>query len=168
MSERSREDQERLEHAAFKQLVWALAPGEPDEYDTIVDGVHAVIEEHRELEERVAELEGLVDPDPGSTAYQQLTKAQKVHRVRSALVEEAEKSGGRAALKYDDVKWLFDGHPSAGHCYDLMGRAADMDGFAYDRPNGDGGQKRVRVNLDGVNDLDRFHAVNNGSLEEGR
>jgi len=167
MSDRSREDQERLEHAAFKQLVWALAPGEPDEYDTIVDGVHAAVEERRELEERVAELEGLVDPDPGSTSYEQLTKPQKVHRVRSALVEEAEKRGGRAALQYDEVKWLFDGHPSAGHCYDLMERAADMDGFAYDRPSGDGGQKRVRVNLDGVNDLDRFHAVNNGSPEEG-
>lgn len=167
MSERSPEEEEMLDHAALRKLIWTLAPGEPEDYDTIVGAVRAVIDERQELEARVAELEGLVDPDPGATAYQQLTKAQKVHRVRSALVEEAEKSGGRAALKYDDVKWLFDGHPSAGHCYDLMERAADMDGFAYDRPAGDGGQKRVRVNLDGVNDLDRFHAVNNGSTEEG-
>ncbi|MEZ3163270.1 hypothetical protein ABNG03_00140 [Halorubrum sp. RMP-47] len=159
---------EALDHAAFRQLVWGLVDGDSSEYDTIVEAVHEIVEENQQLRERVAELEGLVDPDPGATDYQQLTKPQKVSRVRSALVEEAEKRGGRAALQYDDVKWLFDGYPSAGHCYDLMERAADLDGFAYDRPSGDGGQKRVRVNLDGVNDLERFHAVNNGSAEEDR
>lgn len=159
---------EALDHAALRQLVWGLAPGEAEDYDTIIQAVHEIVDENQELRERVAELEELVDPDPGATEYSQLTKPQKVSRVRAALVEEAEKRGGRAALHYDDVKWLFDGHPSAGHCYDLMERAAEMDGFAYDQPSGDGGQKRVRVNLDGVNDLERFHAVNNGSTEEGR
>lgn len=159
---------EALDHAAFRQLVFGLASGEAEDYDTIVEAVREIVAENQRLREEVAELQELVDPDPGATEYQQLTKPQKVSRVRSALVEEAEKRGGRAALHYDDVKWLFDGHPSAGHCYDLMERAAELDGFAYDRPSGDGGQKRVRVNLDGVNDLDRFHAVNNGSIEEGR
>ncbi|RLM67655.1 hypothetical protein [Halorubrum sp. Atlit-26R] len=162
------EASEALDHAAIRQLIYGLASGDPEDYDNIVDAVHEVVEENRRLREEVAELQELVDPDPGATEYQQLTKPQKVSRVRSALVEEAEKRGGRAALHYDDVKWLFDGHPSAGHCYDLMERAADMDGFAYDRPSGEGGQKRVRVNLDGVNDLERFHAVNNRSTEEGR
>lgn len=159
---------EALDHAALRQLVWGLAPSDAEDYDTIIQAVHEIVDENQELRERVAELEELVDPDPGATEYSQLTKPQKVSRVRAALVEEAEKRGGRAALHYDDVKWLFDGHPSAGHCYDLMERAAEMDGFAYDQPSGDGGQKRVRVNLDGVNDLERFHAVNNGSTEEGR
>lgn len=52
--------QHALEHAAFKQLVWALAPGDSEDYENIVQGVHAAIEEHRDLQERVSELEGLV------------------------------------------------------------------------------------------------------------
>lgn len=116
--------------------------------------------------ERLADLEQLVDPDPGSIRYEQLSKEQKVYRVRKALVEDAARSGGTAALHYDDVKWLFDGHPSPGHCYDLMKRAAELDGFAYDTPNGEGGQKRIRVNLDGVNDETLVHAANNVSTEE--
>lgn len=112
------------------------------------------------LEERVAELEELVDPDPGATAYEMLTRPQKVHHVRKKLVEMADRQDGKAQLKYRDVKMLFDGYPSAGHCYDLMERAADLDGYAYDEAGGSG-EKRIRVNLADVNDDTLVHVVNN-------
>jgi len=115
-----------------------------------------------ELEGRLAELESLVDPDPGSTEYEQLTKAQKVRKLRVALLEQAENSNrGIAQMKYKDVMWLFDGHPSAGHCYDLMERAAEIEGYAYDAAGNGDGDKRVRVESDAVNDERLFHAVNN-------
>lgn len=113
------------------------------------------------LRERIGHIEELVDPDPGATEYHQLTKPQKVHRLRRTLTEQAAtQRNGKARMTYREVMMLFDGHPSAGHCYDLMERAAELDGFAYDTP-GDGGQKRVRVKIDGVNDETLLHAVNN-------
>lgn len=114
------------------------------------------------LEDRIAALEQLVDPDPGAVDYDQLTRPQKIYRVRRALVERAATNGGTASMQYDDVMWLFDGHPSAGHCYNLMERAATLDGFAYDEAGNGRGQKRIRVVLDGVNDERLLHAVNNG------
>jgi hypothetical protein len=105
----------------------------------------------------------IVDPDPSARDYARLTKQQKVHRVRRTLVEEAARSDGTARLRYKDVKWLFDGQPSTGHCYDLMEVAANLDGFVYDTPGGSGGQKRVRVNLDAVNDETLVHAANNAT-----
>lgn len=127
-----------------------------------------LIEEQREeleqLRDRVAELEEIVDPDPGATEYEQLTKPQKVHRLRKHLVQEAAQTNGKYALKYREVKALFDGHPSAGHCYDLMDRAGELEGFGYDE--GTGGEKRVRANLEAVNDETLLHAVNNAAPEE--
>ena len=115
-----------------------------------------------ELEERVAELEELVDPDPGNVEYGQLTKAQKVHRVRKALLEAATRSNGVASMKYKEVMALFNNKPSPGHAYDLMEAAAELDGYAYDAAGGGRGDKRVRVDAEAVNDDRLFHAVNNG------
>lgn len=115
-----------------------------------------------ELEDRVAELEELVDPDPGGTAYDQLTKDQKVHRLRKTLAENAATGVGHA-MKYREVMMLFDGHPSAGHCYDLMESAATLDGFVYDKAGGGKGEKRIKVILDDVNDKTLVHAVNNAT-----
>ena len=114
-----------------------------------------------ELQDRVAELERAVDPDPGSVEYDQLTKEQKVFRVRKALATDAKRSNGRAAMKYKAVMALFNNRPSPGHAYDLMERAADADGFAYDTAGKGEGEKRIRVELDGVNDERLIHAVNN-------
>jgi regulator of replication initiation timing len=118
-------------------------------------------EENERLRERLAELDEVVDPDPGATAYEQLTKPQKVHRLRRTLVEDAAGTQtGKAAMDYRDVRYLFDGHPSPGHAYDLMDAAADLDGFNYDTPSGSGGNKRIRVNLDAVKDETLIHAAN--------
>jgi len=53
---------------------------------------------------------------------------------------------------------LFDGHPSPGHCYDLMRAAAVLDGFNYDE-NGSG-KKRIRCDVEAVKDDRCFHAAN--------
>jgi len=137
-----------------------------DELEALVEALRRKTEYQSErideLEETVARLEEVVDPDPGSTEYEQLTKSQKVRQIRVALMEEArDNNRGVAQMKYKDVKWLFDNHPSPGHCYDLMERAADLDGFAYDEPSGGGGDKRIRVDPDDVNDETLIHAVNN-------
>jgi hypothetical protein len=137
-----------------------------DELEALVEALRRKTEYQSErideLEETVAEMQELIDPDPGSTEYEQLTKAQKVRQIRVALLKEAQQNNrGVAQMKYKDVMWLFDGHPSAGHCYNLMERAADLDGFAYDQPGGSGGDKRVRVDSADVNDETLIHAVNN-------
>jgi len=130
--------------------------------DNLEDRVVELEDENRQLRERVAELEELVDPDPGNVAYEQLTKSQKIHRVRKALLETATRSNGVASMKYKEVMALFNNRPSPGHAYDLMEAAAEIDGYAYDAAGQGRGDKRVRVNADDVNDDRLFHAVNNG------
>lgn len=139
-----------------------------DDLEPLVDALRRQLKDRtrriEELEDRVATLEELVDPDPGGVAYEQLTREQKVHRVRVALFEQAT-DGRTASMKYKDVQWLFDGRPSPGHAYDLMELAAEADGFVYDRAgNGNAtGDKRIRVEPDAVNDERVIHAANNGS-----
>lgn len=155
---------EPLEAAAVRRVLWSLAGDEIDAADedtTMIDAADAAISRVEELEERVAELEGMIDPDPGRKDYDALTKDQKVRRVRSALLEQAEDArNGKAKMNYKEVMWLFDGHPSPGHAYDLMERAGELDGFAYDEAGGDG-EKRVRVDAGAVNGDAPVHDVNN-------
>lgn len=130
--------------------------------DAAVTKMKRLGEENDRLRERVAELEELVDPDPGSVAYEQLTREQKVHRVRVALLEQAT-AGKAPTMKYDDVRWLFDGKPSAGHAYTLMELAAEADGYIHETGGHGDGNIRVRVEPDAVNDERVVHAANNGS-----
>jgi hypothetical protein len=137
-----------------------------DDLEPLVDALRRQLKDRtrrlEELEDRVAELEELVDPDPGGTAYEQLTRDQKIHRVRVALLEQA--TAGRApTMSYDDVQWLFDGKPSPGHAYDLMELAAEADGYTYETGGHGSGKKRIRVEPDGVNDERVIHAANKGS-----
>ena len=134
--------------------------------DAAVTKMKRLGEENERLRDRVAELEELVDPDPGGVAYEQLTSDQKVHRIRVALLEQAT-AGKAPTMKYDDVRWLFDGKPSAGHAYDLMERVANADGYVYETGGHGDGQKRIRVEPDAVNDERIVHAVNNGTAEVG-
>ena len=134
--------------------------------DAAVTKMKRLGEENERLRDRVAELEELVDPDPGGVAYEQLTSDQKVHRIRVALLEQAT-AGKAPTMKYDDVRWLFDGKPSAGHAYDLMERVANADGYVYETGGHGDGQKRIRVEPDAVNDERIVHAVNNGTAEIG-
>lgn len=130
--------------------------------DSMYEWVEELERSNSELTRQVDELHELVNPDPGSVEYDQLTKAQKVRRIRETLVDNAGKRGV-SQLKYKEVMMLFDGHPSPGHCYDLMERAAEAEGFAYDKAGQGDGDKRVRVKTDDVNDETLFHAANNAA-----
>lgn len=113
--------------------------------------------------ERIAELEQVVSPNPGASDYEDLTRGEKVFRLRKALVIKAAKNGGSAAMDYEAVRSAFDYHPSVGHAYDLMAYAGQADGFTYkDRRGG----KRLIAETDGVNDDTLVHAVNK-TLAEG-
>jgi hypothetical protein len=116
-----------------------------------------------DVREQLAGLQRLVDPDPGAADYEKLTRQEKVYQVRKKLVETAARTNGKAAMDYEAVMLLFDGHPSAGHCYDLMERAGQLEGFAYDEsPDG---TKRIRTKIEDVNDETFVHVVNNAQEE---
>lgn len=118
--------------------------------------------ENDDLRDRLTDLEEIIDPNPASRDYQELTREQKVHRIRRALIEQAASSqNGKAAMEYDDVVWLFDGNPSPGHAYDLMGLAGELDGFEFVDP--EGRNKQVRADLAAVNDEALIHAANKTS-----
>jgi len=114
------------------------------------------------LADRVADLEEVVDPNPGVAGYDDLTRDQKVFRVRKALVTKAAKNGGAASMDYEAVRSTFDYHPSVGHAYDLMAYAGQADGFSYtERDAG----KRLTVETGAVNDETLIHAVNKALAE---
>jgi hypothetical protein len=131
-----------------------------------------------ELRDRVGELEATVERLalrvgtleellPNETdPYADLTRDQKVQRVQRYLLERAQATNGKAAVDYDDVQWsVFDGEPSADHCYTLMQlAAADTPGFTYrdaERP------KRLRVDLAATNAEADFSHANNFVAEGG-
>jgi len=137
---------------------------DPDELPALVDALRRKCarqaEEIETLRTRVGDLENLVDPDPGGTEYDQLTKDQKVQRLRSKLAEMAAARAGKHAMGYRDVMMLFNDRPSAGHCYNLMERAGQIDGYDYgENPEG---EKRLTVKLDAVNDERVIHSVKKG------
>jgi len=120
-------------------------------------------EENERLRERVAELEEVVNPDP-ATEYEDLSKDQKVRRVRKALLRDALDASGRATMTYTEVRAVFDNNVSPGHAYNLMEQTAHMEGFAYDRAGSQNqGQKRVRVESDAVKDEALVQSVNKAS-----
>lgn len=131
--------------------------------------VQELREENAELKRRIAQLEEVVDPDPDSKDYDRLSKPEKVRAVRKAVIRKALNSGNGEAgsMTYDEVLALFGNRPSAGHAYNLMKAAADLDGFGYDNAGRQGqGQKRIRVDIQAVNDDGLIQSVNNESTSQ--
>lgn len=155
------------EQAGLLKLLHGIA-GTTDDFD--VSAVEASqeaiarIDRLAEMEQRLAQLEGTVTPDPERKAYDEMDRSEKVQQLRIAAARQAKKQGGGAAMTYSEVVSLFDGHPSVGYAYTLMELAGNGDGFAYeqrdDHPN------RLTVNWHGVNDDAVVHAVNN-EIESG-
>lgn len=123
----------------------------------VSDRLESVEADRDDLKDRVAELERVVDPAPESKGYDDLSRDQKVFRLRTALVTDAMQNGGRAAMRYGEAKSVFGNRPSPGHTYDLMELAAAADGFDY---NEDTGEKRITVNIEAVNDDAVIRAAN--------
>lgn len=111
-----------------------------------VDG--ALVDRLRAVEERLARIEELADPD--GLEWERMDRSEKVRRVRQHLVNRAKKRDGKASLDYREVIALFDGHPSDGTAYSLMEAAGTKDGF--DCGTRHGGNKRVTVDLGRLKD----------------
>lgn len=111
--------------------------------------------------ERIMSLEARQED---TSDYDALDRDMKVGMVREHIVDRAQNQHGKAAIDYNDVQWgVFDGEPSADHCYTLMERAANADGFNFENP--DGQNKRLTVNVDATNPVLGFSHANKDSIE---
>lgn len=91
--------------------------------------------EIEKLREDVTSLELRLSEHDDDRDYAQLTRDDKVGMVREHAFQKATRGSGVAALDYDDIRWeVFDGEPSADHCYTLMELAADVRGFEVKTP----------------------------------
>ncbi|WP_026046315.1 hypothetical protein [Halorubrum sp. T3] len=87
------------------------------------------------LREDVTSLELRLSEHDDDRDYAELTRDDKVGMVREHAFQKATRGSGVAALDYDDIMWeVFDGEPSADHCYTLMELAADIRGFEVKTP----------------------------------
>lgn len=119
-----------------------------------------------DLRERLATLEGRVTPDPTTKTYDEKTRDERVREIRLTVARKATQTGGKAAMDYNDVLMLFNGHPSPGYAYKLLTLAANMDGFTYEKR--EGANDRLCVKMAAVSDESVFHAVNKDEPGEGR
>lgn len=134
----------------------------PDHVDDDAE-LWALVEQ---LSAEVSRLQEELAPDTDGKSYEQLSRAEKVHQIQVAALEDAQGAPTRkAALTYREVKMLFGGKPSTGHCYDLMSLAGDRDGFAYEER--DDSPNRLTADLGAVNSPELLHAVNNAEQTTG-
>lgn len=148
----------RRDFALMRKFVYTVSDCDGD--TDFPEAVRRAITQWEKTQDRLAELEAVVDTDLDALDYEQMTKKDKVRLIQQHLVEEADgTANGKAAMKYNDVKWLFNGQPSPGHCYDLMALAGDESGFDYEEFGGDR-TNRITVNLGRVNNVAAFHAAN--------
>mgnify|MGYP000565406822 CR=1 FL=1 len=140
------------EQAAVRKVMYRLAELDGTDADDmdLLTAANEALENVEDLQRRVTELEAKVEsiddraPDPSRMDYDSMDKADKATVVRSKLKAEAEATNGAAAATYKDVIRMFDGHPSAGHAYDLMRAAGERDGCEYD--TAPDGSKRLTYN----------------------
>jgi len=145
------------EMAALRKLAYGL--GDVDDDASLFEAADAAIERVDELEQELAELQGAVDTDLHFREWKEMTKKDKVRRIQAELVESAQSSqNGKDSMDYQDIIWLFNNRPSAGHVYNLMEIAAEGDGFSYDE--GEGQNNRLLVDLNAVNTETVFQSLN--------
>lgn len=126
--------------------------------DAIRDDLAELEDAHAALDTTVGRLQSRVTPDPTGKAYDELSREDKITRVRHALARTAVRNGGKARKTYSEVRALFDDRPSVGHCYDLMNWAGDATGFEYQEFD-DGRDNRLVIRLDDVADEAVLHAA---------
>lgn len=143
----------------FEALKTALVGRGDDFYQYTFDEENNLLGRLEELEGRLGHVEEIVDHDIGELEYEQLTKRDKVRQIQDSLIQEAEeRPNGKAAMDYQDVRWLFDGNPSRGHTYDLMRLAAGEDGFTYEESSDE--NNRLKADLGTAKDSIRFRTAN--------
>lgn len=126
----SEEDVEALAEDALQVAQRALAKVNGEE-----KGREELEKEVNYLERRVLQLEARTSADDAE--YANLSKNQKIGILREELVKRAQNTAsGWAKMDYKDIWRLFDRNPSADHCYTLMEKAADAEGFTHKTPDG--------------------------------
>jgi len=145
---------------------------ERDELRETVAEQSAAIES---LKGELADLRGRVDPDPRTTAYDNLSRAERVRQLRLELLERAENAGLTGyRMTYDDVQsHVFNENGSPGYMYQLMRLAAGLEAREADARGSsfpgyyfgtnEDGDYVIRVVVDEVEDDGLIHAVNGDS-----
>lgn len=152
------------EMAALRKLAYGL--GDVDDDASLFEAVDAALERIDDLEAETAELQGAVDTDLHFREWKEMTKKDKVRRIQAELVESAQETqNGKDSMDYQDVIWLFNNRPSAGHVYNLMEVAAEGEGFTYEQA-GNGQNNRLLVDLNAVKTDAVFQRLN--KEEEGQ
>jgi len=132
------------EQAAVRKVIYRLAELDGTECnDDMITAANEALKNVEDLARRVENLEAQIEtleeraPDPTQMEYDELEKPDKATIIRSKLKGEAEATNGRSKAEYKDIIRMFDGYPSAGHAYDLMEAAAELDGCNYSQaPDG--------------------------------
>lgn len=121
-----------IEVAALRKLVYNLADNpDPDEVN-VVQAAEIAVNRFNEMDERMAALEGATGINIENAEYKNLSRAAKLKEIREKLKSKAEQNtNSKAAMDYNDVIWLFDGHPSPGHASELVTKAGDSPGFNF-------------------------------------
>lgn len=97
--------------------------------------IEVLEEEIADLRSQVTSLELRLSEFDDDRDYRDLSRDDKVGLVREHAFEKAVQGAGTVSLDYDDIMWeVFDGEPSADHCYTLMQLAADVRGFDVRNP----------------------------------
>lgn len=130
--------------------------------------------ENAKLRERIAELEDEVAKNTlrlsefdDDRAYADLTRDDKIGLIREHAFEKAAQGSGKAALDYSDIMWeVFDGEPSADHCYTLMEQAASLRGFDVKTPAS--GNRSLVVDAAAAKDSAVFSSAKKTTPEEVR
>lgn len=156
----SEDDVSARDALAIAQRALAKANGLGGDLDEATDEIERLRDDVTSLELRLSEYDD--DRD-----YAELTRDDKVGMVREHAFEKATRGSGVAALDYDDIMWeVFDGEPSANHCYTLMKLTADVRGFQVKTPAS--GNRSLTVNASEAKRGAVFSSANKTDLEEVR
>jgi hypothetical protein len=134
-------------------------PTPRDALNIAQEAMKRITELEQTVQDQQERIEALEAAQPDRSDYKQLDRETKVGMVKEHLIKKAKDQHGKAAIDYDAVMWeVFDGEPSADHCYTLMQKAANEDGFGMrDPPKGN---RQITVDLERTNTETRISHAN--------
>lgn len=119
---------------------------------------------NEDLADEVARLSLRLSEIDDNRAYDALTRDEKVGLVREHGFGRAVDGTGTARLDYNAIQWeVFDGEPSADHCYRLMRLAGEARGFEHRDPAGR--SQHLFVEAEQAKMGAAFSSANNGVSE---
>lgn len=137
MQERFVEDQ--LESAALRQLVWGLADGDAEDYDTIVRGVHSALETVESMGDRLEQLEAANErlrtrlDKLGDIGEQKTSKEEKIATIVTYAHNQRREGQDAVTVLPKVINGLVD--VSRRYAYDLVdGMIREYD-WAHDPAN---------------------------------